>query len=320
MEEGAWEEEDVEPQGQEGASEQQEQQGTMLEDEEQSGQQRARGRQGSPPAISEVQSLLQLRLTQDLPSTAPTSRVQYALVPSRLEPLHAAGQAINVVGASGLVSNANLPAAVSNWKRQDPIPPPTVQEANAWWPIPEHLSTDLAQGNKNSVQVAFFEDEDESEEREEREEGGCNWIPCMAHARIGINKQKPLFKEKKYNPDKVKADFQDLQSACLTVPLNDLLWDRMIVGWKEDYDEPLFADEFAKGWAPPVFTSRVKACRYFLRARVHACVRACVRACVYVCVRVCACVRVCVRACVCACVRVCVRAGEHACMGGYMHV
>jgi len=119
-----------------------------------------------------VQSLLQLRLTQDLPSTAPTSRVQYALVPSRLEPLHAAGQAINVVGASGLVSNANLPAAVSNWKRQDPIPPPTVQEANAWWPIPEHLSTDLAQGNKNSVQVAFFEDEDESEERQEREEGG----------------------------------------------------------------------------------------------------------------------------------------------------
>ena len=37
MEEGAWEEEVVEPQGQEGASEQQEQEGTMLEDEEQSG-------------------------------------------------------------------------------------------------------------------------------------------------------------------------------------------------------------------------------------------------------------------------------------------
>ena len=72
MEEGAWEEENVEPQRQEGASEQHEQEGTMLEDEEQSGQQRARGRQGSPPAISEVQSLLQLRLTQDLPSTAPT--------------------------------------------------------------------------------------------------------------------------------------------------------------------------------------------------------------------------------------------------------
>jgi len=112
--------------------------------------------------------------------------------------------------------------------------------------------------------VAFFEDDDERKEREEREEGGCNWIPCMVHARIGINKQKPLFKEKKYNSDKVKADFQDLQSACLTVPLNDLLWDRMMVGWKEDYDEPLFADEFAKGWAPPFFTSRVKACRYFL--------------------------------------------------------
>ena len=31
MEEGAWEEEDVEPQGQEGASEQQGQEGTMLE-------------------------------------------------------------------------------------------------------------------------------------------------------------------------------------------------------------------------------------------------------------------------------------------------
>ena len=56
MEEGAWEEEDVEPQGQEGASEQQEQEGIMLEDEEQSGQQGARGRQGSPPAISAVQS------------------------------------------------------------------------------------------------------------------------------------------------------------------------------------------------------------------------------------------------------------------------
>jgi len=33
MEEGAWEEEDVRSQGQEGASEQQEQEGTMLEDE-----------------------------------------------------------------------------------------------------------------------------------------------------------------------------------------------------------------------------------------------------------------------------------------------
>ena len=213
MEAGAREEEDVEPQGQEGASEQQEQEGTMPEDEEQSGQQGARGRQGSPPAISAVQSLLQLRVTQ--PATAPTSRVHYALVPNRLEPLHAAGQAINVVGASGSVSNANLPAAVSNWKRQDPIPPPTVQEAIAWWPLPEHLASDLAQGSKNSVQVSFFEDKDESEEREEgqEEEGGFNWIPCMAHGRIHINKLKPLFKEKKYNPDKVKADFyvQDKQ-------------------------------------------------------------------------------------------------------------
>jgi len=103
----------------------------MLEDEEQSGQQGARGRQGSPPAISAVQSLLQLRLTQDLPSTAPTSRVQYALVPSRLEPLHAAGQAINVVGASGLVSNANLPAAFSNWKRI--IPKKNTEEPTGLW-------------------------------------------------------------------------------------------------------------------------------------------------------------------------------------------
>ena len=94
-------------------------------------------REGSRPSVPFSLSLSPfLSIYLSLPS-APTSRVHFAQVPSRLEPY------VDVVGASVLPISTNLHAEASKLKHIDTMPPPTVHAAIAWWPLPEHLIANL---------------------------------------------------------------------------------------------------------------------------------------------------------------------------------
>lgn len=150
------------------------------------------GAREESPARAAAASLMQMNV--ELSSRAPTARAQFAHVQPRLEPLPVTAA---VASASALLPAWNTGIIVaSNWKRQDPIPPPTVQAALDWFPIVEHLVTDSAAGSNNSVVSAW------------QPEKPPEWIHCMAHTRIFINKNKPKIQEKKYNPDKIKHDFR----------------------------------------------------------------------------------------------------------------
>ena len=173
-----------------------------------------------------------------------------------------------------------------NWKRNTTLPPPSVADAQAWHMVPGTLICDAAPASATATKDAFdLEDDD------------LDVVFCMAHARIGMNKEAPKIKDKKTNAKRMKSDFQFLQSSCLSVSLNDVSFKRMISYWSTHYGEEEFAEWFSEAWGPPRFNSRVVSCRF---TEVAICV------CVCVCVYVCVCVRMCVCVCMCVCVYVCV--------------
>ena len=103
-------------------------------------------------------------------------------------------------------------------------------------------------------------------------DGQVSRILCMGHARIWIKKHRSLlvtpekeaaepeskkaYKVQMFN--KITTDFHQLQSSCLTVPLNTSAFDAMILYWKTEYKQDHFADLFAASWRDG-FVSRAKS-------------------------------------------------------------
>jgi len=208
-------------------------------------------------------------------------------------------------GASGTPQQGSSDASINGvdhvtkgtWQRNDSITPPSLAEAEMWNLLPGTTLSDQAKAAPNAIKTAFHVQADDPDHHHEN---------CMAHARIAMNRLGPKLQDKVKNAKRMKDDFQSLQSSCLSVSLNDKAWDLLMKHWEQTYDEPDFVIEFAESWGPPVFSSRVKACRF---SQVCVCVRECVCVCVCDCscgsgrVCVCACMHVCVcaRACVCVC-------------------
>ena len=153
-------------------------------------------------------------------SGAPSPSIDAASVSSNsAAAAHVSSTASESSPTSGSASTAPLDNLITegNWKRNTTLPPPSVADAQAWHMVPGTLICDAAPASATATKDAFdLEDDD------------LDVVFCMAHARIGMNKEAPKIKDKKTNAKRMKSDFQFLQSSCLSVSLNDVSFKRMI--------------------------------------------------------------------------------------------
>ena len=181
----------------------------------------------------------------------------------------------------------------SNWRRQDYLDPPSLSDAEKWRFVPGILVTDAAPAAGVAVKQAFNESYDPvagasaaalveaaQDERSDDEDMGeteikdpitLHLVICMAHARIWMNKHKPLLvvsdelEGKAATAAKVilfknmTDDFQKVQSACLSVALNRPAFKLLIDYWKTDRGQNEFADSFDASWGDK-FNARVQVC------------------------------------------------------------